>query len=180
METDFYNVNDYVKYVGDYSTLDPIKRNADFAKILEIQKYDDVWMVIIELLKTKEKVLIDISFIRPLLLEERHLINLGFNKLPNNEDPEYFSKRGIYISSIVITLNNFIYISGFSLVNENIFRDFDIRNYIDKENVFQAKKFRKDFPPLDNLNKLIKLLKSQELISEEDIENLLSKESPEY
>lgn len=180
MDTEIYKIGDYVEYVGDYTTLDQVRRTPDIAKILVIRKFENIWIVTVELMKSKQKISFDVSFIRPILLQEKHLLELGFVKFPNSGKGEYFLKNGLYISSIVISIPvaHLFYLSGFTLVNDRIFEGFNIDEFInsdDIENVFKAKEFREQYPSIDNVNKLFRLLKEKEVVSDETIEQLLQK-----
>lgn len=176
MKRDYYNVGDYVKYEGDSSTLEDRRRNPDFAKILQIEKFDDYWWVGVELLSSKEKISFSMNYLRPISLEEKHLVNLGFEKRPINLSPQYYVKGDVYISSIGFNLIilNYHFISGFCLVdNISAFQNLDIADFFEN-NKFNTKKFYEKYPSLYNINSLIEVLKEKSLINDDEIEELIT------
>lgn len=142
---------------------------------MQIEKFEDYWWVGVELLSSKERISFSMNYLRPISLQEKHLLKLGFEKLPIDSNPQYYKKGDVYISSIGIKLMviNYYFISGFCLVDDiSSFQNLDIADFFEN-NKFNTKKFYEKYPSLYNINSLIEILKEKSLISDEEIEELI-------
>tara|TARA_B100000378_G_C18019196_1_gene403551 strand:- start:186 stop:710 length:525 start_codon:yes stop_codon:yes gene_type:complete len=171
MREDIYSVNDYVKYIGDYSTLDPIRRNESYAQIIMLKKYEQYWLVGLRLLESNEKISCIIDKIRPIETEEKHLKILGF-KIDKEKFQKYYFKNGITISSIGLkTLNkysNSIFYSGLCIAD---FSDKEMK-YFEKfynGDEIDIKKFFNEYPSVNNINNLFLEIGKKWKINEEEI-----------
>ncbi|WP_417874043.1 hypothetical protein [Xanthomarina gelatinilytica] len=164
MRKSLYEIEDYVHYGGDYSTLDEIRREKGFAKILTLKQFDYYWLVGLELIKSKDKISCVIDRIRPIDTSEKHLKEIGFKEEIDNAGKKVFVMNDIVISSIAINIihkySKSIFISGFCIADFRNNKMIDFNKY--KENDFiNAQKFYSDFKNVNNLNDLLNYLKSE-------------------
>lgn len=170
MERDVYKIGDYVKYIGyEMSGI-----NCETARIIQLKKQEDYWWVDVELLASNEKFCTDVSKLRILPLEEKHLLSLGFQKYPNEDYFRCYKLNNIYISSISIQLDqiNYSFISGFCYVTSDLFNKIDVNNLIENGE-FNIQNFNELYPSLYNLNDLIEILISRNMITTKEVENLV-------
>ncbi|WP_333601417.1 hypothetical protein [Flavobacterium sp.] len=170
MERDAYKIGDYVKYLGyGMSGID-----SETAKVIQLRKHEDYWWVGVELLASKEKISFDVSKLRIIPLEEKHLFSLGFQKYPSENDFRCYKLNDIYISSISIQLSQikFLFISGFCLMNRDLFSKIAVNDLVENGE-FNIQKFYELYPSLYNLNDLIEILTDRNMITAEEVEKLV-------
>ncbi|WP_158977371.1 hypothetical protein [Cellulophaga sp. L1A9] len=164
MRKSLYEVGDYVKYGGDYSTLDETRREKGFAKILNIKKFDYYWLVGLELVKSKDKISCVIDRIRPIDTSEKCLKEIGFEGEIDNAGKKAYVMNDIIISSMCINIlhkySKSVFISGFCIADFRNNEMIDFEKY--KEDDFiNAQKFYSDFKNVNNLNDLLNYLESE-------------------
>jgi len=164
MRKAIYEIGDYVKYGGDYSTLDEIRREKSFAKILDIKKFDYYWLAGIELIPSKKKISCVIDRIRPIDTSEQYLKEIGFVEKTNQAGKKAFVMNDTVISSLAINIlhkhSNSVFISGFCIADFRNHEIIDFEKY--KEDDFiNAQKFYSDFKNANNINDLLQYLKKE-------------------
>jgi hypothetical protein len=150
-----YKENDLVKYIGDYTTMEPIRRNEDFAKIFKIDKTESYWIVTLDLITSSTRIMCILSSIRPISTEEIHLIKLGFNEVSLDNGKKYFERDGVMLTSIAITFNqiNFTFISGLCIGDLQNLSHIDIEKFL-VDDKFNVEKFYSIYPSVQNINQL--------------------------
>lgn len=150
-----YKEKDFVKYIGDYTTMEPIRRNEDFAQIVEIDKNESYWVVTLDLITSTSRIKCLLSSIRPISTEEIHLIRLGFNEVLLDNGKKYFQRDGIMLTSIGITFSqiNYTFISGLCVGDLRNFTNTDIEKFI-VNGKFNVEKFYSIYSSVQNINQL--------------------------
>lgn len=172
-----YKTNDYVKYKGDCSTTDSIRRNEDVAKILFVRKNHPHYWVGLELLTSKENISCSIDKITTIETNLDHLTAIGFQIDDADSNNKLFVLGDVIISSIgldYITKENMgiIFISGFCIGNLLTLNESNHTAYIEGD-IFNVKKFYDDFPSVNNINDLFEFLKEKAKI-DINIEEIIS------
>lgn len=161
MRKQLYQIGDYVKYGGDYSTLNETKREKGFAKILNIKKFNHYWSVHIELIESKNKVYCIIDKIKPIDLSEKHLKEIGFNKEIDNKGNHAFVMNDVVISSLVYNIiheySKSVFVSGFCVTDFRNNESINFEKY-KEDNFINVEKFYSDFKSVNNVNDLINYL----------------------
>ncbi|HRE76397.1 MAG TPA: hypothetical protein PLL09_01100 [Flavobacterium sp.] len=161
---ELYKIGDFVKYTGDYSTMDAIRRNEDIAKIILLKKTEAYWFVGLQLNKNETKISCLVDLIRPIATDDIHLRKLGFKEHQLQPKGKYFERDGILISGIAISIpkNNYLFSSGFCLGDlTNLSKD-EIQLHI-KDGAIDVKSFYSKYPGLNNINDIFEILKNKGL-----------------
>ena len=155
-----YNINDLVKYQGN---LDIFSNN--FAKIIDLPNPNDIQTVRLLSLNNNQTFKSYFNEIRHVLLEEKHLINLGFKKCETQGNLTKFALNNIIVSSRLISVidenaDARLFQSGFILGDLTVTIDF--KHYL-SEKIIDSEKFHKDFPRMYTLNNLLDYLKKNNI-----------------
>lgn len=150
-----FKKNDFVKYLGDFSTMDPIRREPDFAQIFDIIDNDSYWTVVVDLISSNKRIMCSVNNIQSISTNEEHLYRLGFKDVKNGEKTIYYIKDNFMISSIGISLpyKNYMFISGLCIGDLGHITG-NIDEFLDGDEFVPAK-FYKKYPSVHNLNDLI-------------------------
>lgn len=154
--------NDFVKYTGDYTTLDPIRRNEDFAQVISFLQDENYSMVTLHLVTLNQKLMCSTNLIRTIDTEEKHILRLGFKEVNFSDGKRYFERDGVIISSVIIQFPSirYFFVSGLCIGDLRNLSQEEIESYL-TEGEFDPKKFFSVYPSVHNLNRLFDEIKSK-------------------
>lgn len=151
-----YKINDLVQYQGNLEIF-----SNNFAKIIGFKNFNNAERVHLQSMHNKQNFWSDYNEIRHILLEEKHLINLGFKKDKTLGSLLKFTLNNIVVSSSISRYDNGnLFISGFVLGDVTVSIDF--RRYL-YENKVDSEKFYKDFPMMYTLSDLLGYFKENDI-----------------
>lgn len=155
-----YKINDLVKYQG---RLDDFSN--DIAKVIDLINSNDIQMVRLLSMRNNQMFQSNFNEIRHILLEEKHLINLGFKKYETLGNLSKFTLNNIVVSSRSISIidenaDASLFISGFVLGDLTVSIDF--KHYSTNKKI-DSDKFYKDFPMMNTLSNLLDYLKKNNI-----------------
>jgi hypothetical protein len=161
-----YEVGDYVRYQGNMSTLTKILRDPDVGRIEEFGNNVGRERVYLYLIKAKKYIWCDFYDIRQIFTEPEHLKALNFNTVDVKGYKKY-ELDGVTVSGSVIYTKPTTYLINYCIA------DFsqgvqNIEKYLLEDGSLNLEKFYTDFPNVNNLNDLLKYLKSTDRQIDED------------
>lgn len=174
-----FKINDYVVYLGDGTTLEPRRRNKDYAKIIDLKKIGNIEYVGLQLSSLNEKISCPLNQINNIETSKTHLLNLGFKEENSSDKIVCYIKNNIFISKLGLRIpvsiyNNNYFIAGFCLADFRIISNNKLEKYIIDDKIDVAKFFA-EFQSLYNINVLFDVLEIKEdlIIDREKIINTI-------
>lgn len=151
MREKIFKINDYVVCFVK-NAFGEARKNKDYAKIIELKKIGDNYIVDLQLLSLDEKTSCPLNQIRDIETSKFHLLNLGFEEKKLTKGALNYRKNDLVITH---------YLFGYWLGDIENIDDNEMKKYIidDKWNVA---KFFKNFPTLYNVNDLFNVIESNE------------------
>lgn len=136
--------------------------SSNFAKIIGFENFNDTERVHLQYMHNKQNFWSDYNEIRHILLEEKHLINLGFKKCETQGNLTKFALNNIIVSSrsILVIDNVSLFISGFVLGDLTV--PIDFKHYLSEKKI-DSEKFYKDFPMMYTLSDLLGYFKKNDI-----------------
>ncbi len=160
------NDGDFVRYEGDSTSLDPLRRNETIAKIISSVKNEDEWRVLLEV-NASESISCPINFVRPISTDKIHLKRLGFEEIVVDDKKRYVNNLGITISGmgggITIGNNTSYFVTGYCLGDLTNIKNTEMQNYINNEG-FDKNAFNMVYPNLNNINSVFRVLEENGVV----------------
>lgn len=153
-----YKEGDYVNYEGNLSTLSKILRDPDCGRIEKFEVHHEIERIYLYLLNKKDHIWCDYQDIKPIYTEPEHLNALGFKTVQIGSRKKY-ELDAIVISGALIQTPKEICLLRYCM------GDFtkgivNIDGYF-KDGRLDLDMFTTDFPNVDYLNDLLRVLEAR-------------------
>lgn len=156
MPNGLFQVGDYIRYQGNHR-VQGILRDPGIGRIEEFHTPFDAERIYLFLTDHEQHIWCDYYDIRMIQSDESLLVKMGFQEEERNR-VKLYRLNNITLSGCYIALPGHMYMAGICQADFSVPGIIQLNNYIDEDNSINQKQFHEDFPSMNDINDVARLL----------------------